>query len=116
MDMSTPVDARRCLPGVDMLLSHPALQEAREHHGHRLVRRAVRQTLDQARQYLVEASAAIPSHDALANSALARLTELSRPAGQAVFNLTGTVIHTNLGRAPLAEAAIQAIGEAARHP
>ncbi|MCE8018785.1 L-seryl-tRNA(Sec) selenium transferase [Halomonas sp. MCCC 1A11036] len=112
------MDVRRNLPAVDTLLAHPAVAAARTRHGHRLVRRAVRQTLDEARQRLAAEPTAPGSDDsdALADAALVRLTELARPASRAVFNLTGTVIHTNLGRSPLAEAAIAAMAEAARHP
>ncbi len=118
MDMNTTRDARRRLPAVDALLAHPAVAAARQRHGHRLARRAVRQVLDDARRRL----AAEPIHpgaddgEALAAAALERLDELARPTCRTVFNLTGTVIHTNLGRSPLAEAAIAAMAEAARHP
>lgn len=118
MDLKTTMDVRRSLPAVDTLLAHPAVAAARTRHGHRLVRRAVRQTLDEARQRLAAEPTAPDSNDSetLADAALERLAELARPASCAVFNLTGTVIHTNLGRSPLAEAAIQAMSEAARHP
>ncbi|MCE8036416.1 L-seryl-tRNA(Sec) selenium transferase [Halomonas sp. MCCC 1A11062] len=118
MDTSTTMDVRRSLPAVDTLLAHPAVAAARARHGHRLVRRAVRQTLDEARQQLAadQKTSESVDGDALANAAIERLTELARPASRAVFNLTGTVIHTNLGRSTLAEAAITAMADAARHP
>ncbi|WP_445158774.1 L-seryl-tRNA(Sec) selenium transferase [Halomonas sp. E14] len=120
------MDVRRQLPAVDALLAHPAVDAARLHHGHRLTRRAVRQVLDEARRRLsaglASELASQPSepsanpHDTLAAAAVERLAELARPACRAVFNLSGTVIHTNLGRSPLTEAAIAAMAEAARHP
>jgi L-seryl-tRNA(Ser) seleniumtransferase len=118
MDMKTTMDVRRSLPAVDALLAHPVVQAARSRHGQRLTRRAVRQILDETRQRLTLAQTPpdVPDSDALADDAVARLAELARPAGRPVFNLTGTVIHTNLGRSPLAEAAIEAMAEAARHP
>jgi L-seryl-tRNA(Ser) seleniumtransferase len=54
--------------------------------------------------------------DDFARRALSSLEEEARPNLRAVFNLTGTVLHTNLGRALLAEAAIEAAVAAMRHP
>lgn len=52
--------------------------------------------------------------DVLAETTAARLAALSRPALTSVINATGVIIHTNLGRAPWAEAAITAAEVAAR--
>ncbi|PMR75744.1 L-seryl-tRNA(Sec) selenium transferase [Billgrantia endophytica] len=124
--MTTTTDVRRSLPAVDALLAHPALQQAQSRHGKRLIRRAVRQTLDKERACLARdaGNSRLPTAapetamtiDALAEKSLARLSQLARPHGRAVFNLTGTVIHTNLGRSTLAETAIEAMTQAARHP
>jgi L-seryl-tRNA(Ser) seleniumtransferase len=54
--------------------------------------------------------------DTLAGEIAARLTAGDQPGLRRVFNLTGTVLHTNLGRAPLPEPAIAALELAARHP
>ncbi|MFQ3788763.1 L-seryl-tRNA(Sec) selenium transferase [Halomonas sp. A29] len=110
------MDVRRSLPAVDTLLAHPSVQAARQRHGHCLTRRAVRETLDETRNHLAGADTAPPGIETLAELARSRVAELARPASRAVFNLTGTVIHTNLGRSTLAEAAIAAMADAARHP
>lgn len=122
-------DPRRRLPGVAKLLVHPVLAQARQVHGERALTRAIRATLADWRRRLSESKAspdtvasldkvASPDIDesALVDEVLATLAEAVRPHARAVFNLTGTVIHTNLGRAPLAEAAIDAVVQAARHP
>ena len=116
MTTITSPDLRRGLPAVDTLLAHPTLQAACQQYGQRLTLRAVRETLAQARTQLAQANHTAPTGAALAEAAIARLSELARPSARAVFNLTGTVIHTNLGRSLLAEAAIEALVQAARHP
>lgn len=116
------MDVRRRLPAVDALMAHSQLDPALQRHGWRLLRRAVRETLDAERARLYgnhtdpEGALEAPSLEVLAARCLERLAELARPNARAVFNLTGTVIHTNLGRSPLAEAAIDALVQAARHP
>lgn len=123
MDMKTTMDVRRYLPAVDTLLAHPDVQAARQRHGWRLAREAVRHILDNERSRLHHVAAAceatdvdLPSLDTLAGRCLEHIECLARPNSRAVFNLTGTVIHTNLGRSLLAESAIEAMSQAARHP
>ncbi|GAB2801530.1 L-seryl-tRNA(Sec) selenium transferase [Halomonas shantousis] len=120
MNEKTQADSRRRLPAVDTLLAHPALQQSLAQHGRRLVVRAIRETLVAERSRLGNMNdnegEEPASEEALAERCLVTLSVLTRPRARAVFNLTGTVIHTNLGRAPLAEAAIEALTRAARYP
>ncbi|MBV8779151.1 MAG: L-seryl-tRNA(Sec) selenium transferase, partial [Alphaproteobacteria bacterium] len=100
---------RAALPSVDRVLqSAHALIGA---HGRALVTEAVRESLAARRN--AGTAAAIDAVLADAETALARL---ARPSQRRVFNLTGTVLHTNLGRAPLPEEAIAAAAEAMREP
>ncbi len=111
----------RSLPSVDALLNHLELQHAIDVHGRGLVKRAVQRSLAEVRKSLAAtASAGIAQNaigrDALMHRILGQIDAESLPALRRVFNLTGTVIHTNLGRSPLPEAAVDALVNAARHP
>ncbi|TVP51243.1 MAG: L-seryl-tRNA(Sec) selenium transferase [Halomonas sp.] len=116
------MDVRRNLPAVDTLLAHPALQQAQRYHSWRLVRQAIRMTLESERSRLADYTGRTEhqpttlSLETLTDRALERLEQLALPSSRSVFNLTGTVIHTNLGRSALAEPAIEAMAEAARYP
>jgi L-seryl-tRNA(Ser) seleniumtransferase len=106
------------LPSVDELLRRPALVAAAVAHGRESLLTAVRTILSELRQALrVRASSAPSNRDEAAQWVEARalnwLEHQASPALRRVFNLTGTVLHTNLGRAPLAQEAIEAIREVA---
>src|SRR4029077_10737722 len=93
------------LPSVDQVLRTPAAVLGIERFGRTAVVEAIRATLASAR-----ASGHVAAMDEVAAGALARLEALAQPSLRPVFNLTGTVLHTNLGRALIAEAAIDAAG------
>jgi L-seryl-tRNA(Ser) seleniumtransferase len=73
---------------------------------------AARRAIAQRRAAIVAGTSADPEIAPARVAALA--AELARPALRRVINATGVVLHTNLGRAPLADAARAAIAEAAR--
>jgi L-seryl-tRNA(Ser) seleniumtransferase len=108
------------LPSVDEVLRTPELRAAIAQHGHQAVLAAVRQALDGARARLRQAGTASASRDAVTatvvTASLGVLAAAERPRLRRVFNLTGTVLHTNLGRAILAETAIDAAADAMRYP
>lgn len=112
-----PADGRarlRALPAVDAVLGAEAGLFALERHGHRATLAAVRAALDAARTALRAGAETVPDAATLAAAALAALDAAARPNVRAVHNLTGTVLHTNLGRAVLADAAIAAATRAMR--
>ena len=94
----------RGLPSVDAVLRTPLAADLVERFGRPAVVEAVRAAIADAR----ERGGATPDADASALAALARLDAAGAARLRPVFNLTGTVLHTNLGRAILAEAAIEA--------
>lgn len=97
------------LPGVDYLLRLPAAQELVALHGQAFVTAEVRGLLEGLRRVAI--AGALDTH-ALRDEALAlrlhqRVDAALAPRLRRVFNLSGTVIHTNLGRALLADHALQ---------
>ncbi len=104
------------LPKMDVLLAHPAFVAAQdEGMPYHALKEAARAVLDELRQGILDgAVTALPGLEELAGRALARAREACRPHLRAVINATGVVLHTNLGRAPLGEAAALAVYEAAR--
>ena len=107
-------DARTRLPSVDRLLAQPEAAALIAAHGRPLTLEALRAALDGLREK-PPAETADPTKMALADAAR-RLACLAQPSQRRVFNLTGTVLHTNLGRALLPEEAIEAVAAAMREP
>ncbi|MDO5368756.1 L-seryl-tRNA(Sec) selenium transferase [Paracoccus sp. (in: a-proteobacteria)] len=105
----------RSLPSVDRLLSSPEGQALVARHGRVLATDALRAALETAREALRQGGAA-PDGAAIASRAAEVLEAGAQSALRPVLNLTGTVLHTNLGRAVLAEAAIEAASAAMRAP
>ncbi len=99
------------LPSVDRLLRLPEVAALLAEHGHGFVAGQARELLDRLRRQAVAGDLPRASvqpqalASALNEAAAARLA----PRLRAVLNLTGTVIHTNLGRALLADAAVQQV-------
>jgi L-seryl-tRNA(Ser) seleniumtransferase len=106
-----PRDRRAALPAVDLVLRAPGAALLIERYGRLLVVEAVRDALAAHRSAGKPAS--VEAIVAASSEALARLMQ---PSQRRVFNLTGTVLHTNLGRAPLPEEAVTAAIEAMRAP
>jgi L-seryl-tRNA(Ser) seleniumtransferase len=97
-------DPRRRLPAVDALLAEPDVAALLARHPRSLVTRAVRDAIDGAR---ADGGTAPP--EGWGRAVLDRVHRLDAPSLARVINATGVVLHTNLGRAPLAPAAIAAI-------
>ena len=99
-------DARRSLPSVNTLLESEAVRPLLERAPRAVVVDAIRRTIDAARS----APAAAPVDERAWAAAVSSAVEQStRPSLRPVLNATGVVLHTNLGRAPLARAAIDAV-------
>ena len=103
-------DTRRNLPSVNTLLQIAAVRELLDQHPRRVVLEAVRRTVDAARAR----GGLQRTEQEWAASIASAVDEANQPSLRRVINATGVVLHTNLGRAPLAEPAILAIEETAR--
>ncbi len=100
------------LPAIDALLRHPGLRNVLEDFGDTVVTDMARNVISRLRSELSEGKE-FPSHDQIADRVARQVTRLMSSNLRPVFNLTGTVIHTNLGRAPLAPEAVEAMRRAA---
>lgn len=101
-------DPRRQLPSVSGLLETAEIKMLLENHPRGLVVNAIRETLDKAR-----VAPGTIGNEALLDDIALRVDFVSLPSLRPVFNATGIVLHTNLGRAPLAPSAIAAVTEIA---
>jgi L-seryl-tRNA(Ser) seleniumtransferase len=98
----TEADPRRQIPRTDQLLALPAVRRARNRLGENVIRALVRDAQAQARRGDLAPEAVEP---AVLAALAARTATTLRP----VLNATGVVVHTNLGRAPLSAAAVEAL-------
>ena len=112
----SPDVTRRTIPSIDQLAQRPGVQALVERYGHAAAVEALRAAAGEARERLRGDDSAIEA-DTIATTieeragVMLRLT--FRPSLRRVINATGVIIHTNLGRAPLGDAAVRRIGELA---
>jgi len=104
----TAQDHLRKLPSVDRLMQDPSVIRWTELHGRGLVVEALREALESLRQEMM-AGSPYPGQDETLARVEARLESMVRPTLRPVINATGVILHTNLGRAPLSEDALEAM-------
>ena len=105
----------RSLPAVDALLGDAAGQALCAQYGRAATLEALRAALQQSRSDIRSGAGTASSRSALLECATAMLAQRFRPGLRRVINASGVILHTNLGRAPLAEAAVQAMVEVGAH-
>ena len=109
----------RTLPAVDELLHRPPIQTLLRNHSRPLVVDSIRKVLGEKRQTILQgveeeaAAAASLTPDQWADAVEEAVATTLRPSLRPVINATGVVLHTNLGRAPLAEEALRKLVEIA---
>ena len=112
--MPTRPQTLRHLPAVDRVLETEIALAAFDRFGRQAVVEAIRKALDNIRSGESRDDPAAVDAAEVAAAALRHLEREARPNVRPVFNLTGTILHTNLGRAVLAEQAIEAATAAMR--
>ncbi len=106
----------RSLPQVAVILETPEARALASAFPHTRIAEAIRQQIDYSRAALLRNEPAETAPGALAAQATATLREGDHQTRlHRVINATGIVIHTNMGRAPLTESAIDAVTQTARH-
>jgi L-seryl-tRNA(Ser) seleniumtransferase len=104
------------IPGVDTLMNRSDVQPLIKTWGRLAVRETVRILQSDLRRTIVAGDGVDLGATEFASEITLRLIQRGGRGPRPVFNLTGTLLHTNLGRALLPEVAIDAIGQVARHP
>ncbi|HYZ64501.1 MAG TPA: L-seryl-tRNA(Sec) selenium transferase [Acetobacteraceae bacterium] len=112
--MGSAEEKLRGLPQVQRLLETRQAEELAGTFSRAALTAALREVLAEVRTELRNGLEAAPGADAMLAGARARLEASRRPGLRRVINATGIVLHTNLGRAPLAEDAAAAVADMAR--
>ena len=103
----------RTLPKTDEILAMPGIADALDAFPRALVLDAIRGAIEDARARLLAGEVFEPAAADIARDAVARATLAARPSLRRVINATGIIVHTNLGRSVLSEAAARAVQEVA---
>ena len=103
----------RNIPSVDSVLANKDVADAAQSFDRDWVVDLVREELDEAREQIKQGGDS-PDAGQVAKSVCQRIEDTMRAEPRQVINATGVVIHTNLGRAPLSRAAIEAATQAAQ--
>lgn len=111
-----PNNFLRNLPSVNQLLESPQLKKMVENINHGVVAEGVRTFLDDLRTQVVDAAGEvpIPTPTEMADKIADWLSSEERPYLRRVINGTGIVLHTGLGRAPIATEALESVNEIAK--
>ena len=99
----------RALPSVDRLMSDARIKQLENRFPHDLLVDLIRERLAEGRASIAQGNSC-PSFDELVDSVSARADALASTGLRPVINASGVILHTNLGRAPLSQEAIEAMG------
>jgi L-seryl-tRNA(Ser) seleniumtransferase len=109
----------RSLPSIERLLERPLALQLSQARGRERVRDWLREITGDLRGQLENAQSSVHSRQSLIEEVERRLearaAATARPSLRRVVNATGVILHTNLGRAPLARQAVEALAETVSH-
>ncbi len=103
----------RSLPSIDKILTDERFSRTAKNYLHDLIVNVIREELERQRQS-IQSGQPGDSLDVIIDSIIENLNSVFTPSLRRVINASGVILHTNLGRAPLSEAAIAAMEEASR--
>lgn len=106
---SDQADLLRQIPSIDKLLNLPVTVDVMAEYGRSLTIETLRTILEEQRTAVRQGAASIPTSDILVQQAQAWLEAWFTPSLRPVINATGVIVHTNLGRAPLSDTAVEAV-------
>jgi L-seryl-tRNA(Ser) seleniumtransferase len=112
-DANAMTELLRQIPAVDELLGREGLKKLESEFGHRVVVQAVRTVLQSLREGITSGTIKDFSAAKLDEKIAAAASALARYSLVPVINATGVILHTNLGRAPLAAMAVEHLAEIA---
>ena len=113
MGAGTLTSAARHIPSIEQMRQRPAVIALEAQYGRDAIVEALRTEADDARRALAQGTSIADIPDTIERGAIRRLQEQSAFSLRRVINATGVIIHTNLGRAPLSDAAVARVAEVA---
>ena len=117
--MKQETNLLRELPSVDRIMTHPAAAPLLERFSRPFVAETLRGLIDELREGIKSGRNLPPDRlqdESIITDLERKLARAARPGMVRVVNASGTILHTNLGRALLSEAAAEAVALVARHP
>lgn len=107
-------EALRSLPSVNEILETPGFAMLGDIVPHEFALAAARDEINEARRSILAGRETAPTTEEISAAALRKLRLMNQPSLKRVINAAGVVIHTNLGRSALADAAVKSVVEVAK--
>jgi L-seryl-tRNA(Ser) seleniumtransferase len=106
-------ESRRAIPSIDRVRQRPAVAALEAQYGQATVLEALRAAAERVRATLASGDMPLDAADEIERIATAHLSRTMTGSLRAVINATGVILHTNLGRAPLSQAAAERVARLA---